>query len=525
MRFSSLSFIILFLITGSLFANEQPDTSTQNTDTYLTEKFLENLDSLSELWYIKQAINLKVINPDYGSLTDSTEIPEFSDKIYQLRLANIPSVIALPYNDKVKAFIKLYTEKRRGLVEVMLGMSDYYFPLITEILEKEGLPHEFKYLPLIESALNPRAVSRVGATGLWQFMYTTGKVYGLEVNSYVDERRDPVKASYAAAAFLKDLYELYGDWTLALAAYNCGPGNVNKAIRRAKGKTDFWDIYYYLPRETRGYVPSFIAATYFMNYYQEHRLKPVAISLPTICDTIMVDQEVHLQQIASVLDVDIEMLRDLNPQYKTDIIPAKTKKYVLKLPAQLAPKFIELEDSIYNYKDSVYFNPARAVAAPPANYSNHAYTPKSIKGKTLLYYTVKSGDNLGFISQWYHVRLSDIRYWNNLHGNMIRAGQKLKIFVSNKEVDRYEKIEHMTFDQKQRSIGVSTSTTSGKTKSTTSKTTSKGKVTWYTVRPGDSPYIIAKKFPGVSDSDIMRWNHISNPKSLKVGQKLKIIKP
>ena len=291
-----------------------------------------NLDSLLNLWYVNQS--LESATDDYLAEAD-TLIPDFSDSVYMKRLAEIPTVVDLTYNRIVKNYINVYSRKRREQVRVMLGLSEYYFPRFEEIFDLYGVPYEIKYLSVIESALNPRAVSRVGAVGAWQFMYSTGKAYGLTINSLVDERRDPIAASHAAAKFLADLYEIYHDWTLALAAYNCGPGNVNKAIRRSGGKRNFWDIYYYLPRETRGYVPAFIAATYTMNYYEEHLITRAPLSLPRVCDTMMVYEPVHLKQVAEVLQIPIGLLRDINPQYRVDIVPGTSKQgYAIAIPKE-----------------------------------------------------------------------------------------------------------------------------------------------------------------------------------------------
>lgn len=517
--------IILLLIFSSTIVfgkNFQKDTIGDTNKIKIHTQLLENLDSLSTLWYVQKSLDLEKKKHKKNKITGT---PEFSDSILSERLSNIPSVIALPYNSRVKAFINLYVNKRRGQVESMLGLTEYYFPIFEEILDKEGLPHEFKYLSLIESALNPRAVSRAGATGIWQFMYTTGKIYGLEINSFVDERRDPIKATYAAAAFLKDLYELYGDWTLALAAYNCGAGNVNKAIRRSGGKTDFWEIFYYLPRETRGYVPSFIAASYFMHYHSEHNLEARKISYPVFCDTIMIDKELHLKQVSEVLNIDIEQLRDLNPQYRTDIIPAKTKTYSLKLPAEAATRFIDNQENIFTYKDSIFFNPKLAVVSPPRNQRNRSYNPPTSKNKTAIYYRVKSGDNLGFISSWYNVRISDLRYWNNIRGNMIRVGQKLVIYVPTSKAANYSSVDNKSFAQKQRAIGGSVKTNSTKaTKTVSAKKLKSGSYFIYVVKSGDNPWTIAQKYSGVSSQDILDLNGISNSRGLKPGQKIKIPK-
>ncbi len=495
------------------------DTSKAQSDE-VDSLFLQNMDKLVELFYVKQALALKFIDSipqiDTNKTVDSnTTLP---DSIYIQRLAHIPSVIDLSYNSKVNSFIRVYTHKKRDKVQIMLGLTNYYFPIFERVLDEVGLPEEFKYLPIIESALNPRAVSRVGASGLWQFMYSTGKLYKLEINSYVDDRLDPVKSSYAAAHFLKDLYEMFGDWTLALAAYNCGPGNVKKAIRRSGGKTNYWDIYYRLPRETRGYVPAFIAAVYTMNYYQEHGIVPIKIDLPLANDTIMINKELHLKQVSTVLNMPIDELRNLNPQYKIDIIPAKKKSYVLKLPVDMITPFIDLEDSIFTFKDSVYFNPANKLRAPK-NYSYRASQPKNT---AKLYYKVKSGDNLGYISEWYHVGLSDLRYWNNIRHNLIREGQKLVIYVPKSKKSKYSKINTMSFAAKQKMIGKSVS--SNKSSKTANTNIDSKHYVYYTVRKGDNLWTIAKKFPGVSDKDIKNLNNIRDARNISVGQKLKIKK-
>lgn len=277
--------------------------------------------------------------------------PDFPDSVYVDRLRRLPTIIEMPYNSIVRKFIDRYATDLRGSVGVMIGASNFYMPLFEQALDLYNIPLELKYLPVIESALNPNAVSRVGATGLWQFMLPTAKRYGLEINSLVDERRDPVRASYAAAHYLSDLYRIFDDWSLVIAAYNCGPEKVNKAIHQAKGNADYWHIYPYLPKETRGYVPAFIAANYIMNYYCEHNICPMLSDLPMKTDTVMVDRDVHLQQVADVLKMDIEQLRELNPQYRRDIVNGFSKPRAIKLPATKIGDFIELKDSVYSYKN------------------------------------------------------------------------------------------------------------------------------------------------------------------------------
>ena len=282
----------------------------------------------------------------------SNENPEYAPEVYMDRLKRMPTAIEMPWNEVVQKFIDRYTGRLRRSVTFMLGASNFYMPIFEQALEVYGLPLELKYLPVIESALNPNAVSPVGAGGLWQFMNATGKRYGLKINSMIDERRDAVKSSYAAAHYLSDLYNIFGDWSLVIAAYNCGPGNINKAIQRSGGKRDYWEIYPYLPSETRGYVPAFIAANYVMTYYCEHNICPMLTKLPVQTDTIMLYRNLHFEQIAQVLGIDIKELRTLNPQYRRDIITGYSEPTDLRLPVDYISKFIELEDSIYAYDAS-----------------------------------------------------------------------------------------------------------------------------------------------------------------------------
>ncbi len=357
-------------------------------------------------------------------LTDSVG-PVFSDSVYIDRLQKIPSLFELVYNPIVKRYIELYTQKRRKQLSYMLGIGNYYYPIFEHALDALGLPLELKYLPVIESALNPRAYSCVGASGLWQFMYGTGKIYGLQGNSLIDERRDPIKSTNAAARFLRDLYKMYGDWSLVIAAYNCGPGNVNKAMKRAGGKKDYWAIYPYLPKETRGYVPAFIAATYAMTYYKEHNVCPARVEMPYVCDTVMLSEKMHLQQVADVLDIDIETLRNMNPQYRKDIIPGNGQSYTLCLPQKKVGTFIDMKDSIVKYKaDS--FNVLTRVVVLPANADPYF---RGVKNGAITkgVYVVKKGDTLSTIAKRRKVSVSQIKKWNNLRSDNIYIGQKLRM--------------------------------------------------------------------------------------------------
>ncbi len=513
-----LLYITKFPVSASLM---QQDTSRINVeDTTIIELNVDaNLDSLLKLYYVEQSI---LNDPDFWNHDADSIVPDFPDSAYIQRIAKIPSVIDLTYNTIVRQYIEVYSKKNRNLVEVMLGLSQYYFPIFDEIFDYYNIPYELKYMSIIESALNPRAYSRARATGLWQFMYGTGRVYDLTINSLVDERRDPVKSTHAAARYVKDLYNIYNDWLLVIAAYNCGPGNVNKAIRRSGGKRNYWDIYYYLPRETRGHVPAFIAAAYIMNYYKEHNLKPLTVSLPLATDTIMVSRELHLAQVSEVLGIPIQLLRDMNPQYRTDIIPLSDSPFSLKLPLEQTARFIEFEDSIFAYKDSVYFNPERLTVNPTTSNARASGEPPP-DNSTKFVYTVKSGDNLGFISMWYNVRISDIRYWNNIRGNMIRTGQKLAIYVPNSRASRYSDIDELSFAEKQARIGkTTTSDNTAQNQTSLLITNNNNDYILYTVKQGDTLWDIAKEYPGITETDIMQLNNISDAGRIQVGQILKI---
>ena len=379
----------------------------------LPESMETDMDSLYWDWLSKTHLSLD------ENCQVTTANPIVSDSVYMDRLSRIPSIMELPYNEAVKKSIEAYTVRLRNKVSFMLGAANFYMPIFEEALDAYDLPLELKYLPIIESALNPTALSRRRASGLWQFILSTGKIYGLENNSLVDERRDPVKASWAAARYLKDLYNIYKDWSLVLAAYNCGPGNVNKAIRRANGATDYWTLYYYLPRETRGYVPAFIAANYVMNYYCEHGICPLESELPVHTDTIQISKDLNLNQVAAVCNISIEQLRSLNPQYKKDIIPGSNKPYALRLPENQIGTFIELQDSVFAYKADQYIGKRKTVAIKDGNGTSNS------KGAT--YHRIRNGDTLGGIALRYNTTVSKLRQLNGIKGNNIRAGKTLRV--------------------------------------------------------------------------------------------------
>lgn len=404
--------ILLGITLAFFFTNIQAQIVQEETLVF-PESMQSDMDSLYWDWQSKYLISID----ENCQMTSSN--PVVSDSIYIDRLSRIPSVIEMPFNDIVKKHIEAYTGRLRNKVSFMLAAANFYMPLFEEALDTYDLPMELKYLPIIESALNPKALSRQRASGLWQFMLRTGKIYGLDNNTLVDERRDPVKSTWAAVRYLKDLYNIYNDWNLVLAAYNCGPGNVNKAIRRAGGETDYWKIYPFLPKETRGYVPGFIAANYVMTYYCEHGICPMDSQLPAISDTIHINKDLHLQQVASVCNIDIEQLRSLNPQFKKDIIPGNSKAYALQLPNNTANIFIEREDSIYAYEAKKYLNKRRTVAVSEAS------TPKNAKGAK--YHKIRKGDTLGGIARKYGVSVRQLRDLNGIRGNNITAGKNLRI--------------------------------------------------------------------------------------------------
>ena len=356
---------------------------------------------------------------DCVSVHDTTTLP---DSVYKARLQALPCVIELPYNERVRGFILRYVKRSPKQVARLMRMSEYYFPIFEDALGRYQLPYELKYVPIIESALNPMARSHAGAAGLWQFMPATGKLFGLEINSLVDERMDVVKSTEAACRFLSNMYSIYQDWNLVIAAYNCGSGNVNKAIRRAGGKRDFWSIYPYLPTETRNYVPIFIAANYAMNYGAEHGICKAPVEKTMLTDTICTTQRLHLEQVSANLGIDMEELRRLNPQYSRDILPGGNA-YTLCLPAEKTGLFIEQQDSIMAYKaDSLINNRRAEIDMAKITSITGGYR---VNGVT--YYTIKNGDTLGGIAKKFHCTVKQLKQWNGLKNDNIRAGKKLKI--------------------------------------------------------------------------------------------------
>ena len=441
----TLALATLLCGTSSLYAQTDDDKEIKVKDKDGNEEVIDvpesmdtEFDDLLEEYYSKNYLKVD----DNCNYRDENRT--YEKEVYIDRLKRLPNIMEMPYNEIVQKFIDRYTGRLRRSVSYMLGASNFYMPIFEDALMAYDVPLELKYLPVIESALNPKATSRVGAAGLWQFMPSTGKQYGLEINSLVDERRDPVKSSYAAARFLRDLYKIYGDWSLVIAAYNCGPENVRKAIQRSNGKADYWSIYPYLPRETKGYVPAFIAANYVMTYYCDHNICPMRTTLPAKTDTVTVTRDVHLKQIADVCGVSLDELRALNPQYRRDIVNGNSKPSAIRLPISVVNSFISNEDSIYNYQADQLFTRRSLVEVdesvqPRSSYSRKSYSSSSSTGRSKKgkknkkkstcskSVTIKNGDTLSEIAARHHTTVKKLRKLNGISGSNIRAGKKIKV--------------------------------------------------------------------------------------------------
>lgn len=470
-----------------------------NIRFFETEDLLDpsaNTDSLLNLWYVQRSLTLDEgisVNLETENLTSDTP-----DSILIKRLKAINSFIPLPYNNIIKNHIIYYTQRIPNKIDLILGLSGYYLPIFEEIFDQHDMPKELKAMAIIESALNPVATSRVNARGIWQFMFRTARQYNLEITTYVDERLDPVASSHAAAKYLKDAYTIFGDWSLAIASYNCGAGNVNKAIRRAGGSRDFWTIYPYLPRETRGYVPSFVAALYTLAYYKDHGITPRPIAMPAHVDTFEIRKPLHFGQISELIGIPKEDISDLNPQYVKEIIPgSENKPYLLRLPYNYTTLFVDNEKQVYTFKDSVYFNPI---------VFNEA---KSSSSQTTTYHTVRRGETLGRIAQRYGVRLSDLQRWNGVKSN-IRIGQRLVIHKNGEPA------------ASTRVASASSSKSTANSESAKQSTSVSGEYLMYTVKKGDTLWEISRKFEGVSLNDIMKLNGFTKNSKILPGKKIRI---
>ena len=500
-------YVFLLFMVSSLFAQNNyellrdttiiPGGLTMvNDDEVLAIDIETNIDSLLSVWYIQRALQdtsifIKIENFD-------SPMVDLPDEVYIRRLKALPCIIDLPYNHVVRNQIVYYTQRiKKESAEMMLGLAEFYFPMIEEILDTYDMPLELRNMAVIESAFNPRAVSRAKAKGLWQFMYGTAKIYNLTMNSFVEERFDPVASTHAAARHMKDLYTIFGDWSLAIAAYNCGAGNVNKAIRRAGGKRDYWDIYPFLPRETRGYVPAFVAANYLMSYYKEHGLVPKQLDMPSHVDTFIVNKPLHFEQISEVIGIPVDELRNYNPQYVYNIIPGNERPYVLRIPYEYTAAFAENEQEIYTYKDTTYFNPniikqiaGRETAAPTSG------------ARTI--HRVRSGETLSTIANRYGVKMNDLKYWNGIgKNNMIRTGQKLVVHGRS-------------------AAPKTTSATASAGKTTDQKQTTTGKIITHTVKKGETLWSISQLYDNITFYEMLKLNGFNDKKKIFPGDKIKV---
>ncbi|MDW8393176.1 MAG: LysM peptidoglycan-binding domain-containing protein [Chitinophagales bacterium] len=465
-------------------------------EPFLFVPFSDGADSLNLTVELPVAEELETPRTSFADV----DVPIYSDSVYRLRLEMLHSAIPLDYNQQVRNYIDLYVLKRRNQVRRMLALSKFYYPLFDQIFQQYGIPPEMKHLCIVESALNPHAVSRAGATGLWQFMYSTAKIYGLQINQHIDERRDIIRSTHGAAQYLSRMYQVYGDWLLAIASYNCGPQNVNRAIQRS-GKNTFWEIQPYLPRETRGYVPAFIAATYVMTYYYLHQLEPDYEALKHCFDslaTVVVDSRMACEPIAQFTGLHLEELKFLNPGLRCNIIPVLSTPYELKLPSDRFPLFLQYRDSIIRHSEQ-----AKLV---------YYYGPAPGQVRT---YTVKPGDNLSAIAARHRVTVAQLKKWNNLRSSLIRPGQRLKIYSS-----RYEETALREPDSSATSSAASASSAAPKSANGQSGSSEQPKVIYYKARYGDTLWSIARRH-GTTVEKIRSLNG-AKCDHLKAGTVLKI---
>lgn len=504
MRYRSI-FILLFLgvlLKSSLYAVTIPQNQNQTvidslsrfenpnaTDLFFAGK-MDSIENLVSDWMYAGRVRY-----DSSCTSRRSHCPSLPDSVYMSRLGSIATLIELPYNEVIKKYIEYYTGPRRRMVEKLLGLSQYYFPMIEQTFDAAGIPLELKYLAVVESALNPSALSKQGASGLWQFMLPTGKHYGLEISTLVDERRNPVKSTQAAANYLKSLYNIYKDWTLAIAAYNCGPGNVNKAIQRSGGRKDYWAIYYNLPKGTREYLPLFIALNYIMNYHLDHEICPSVCPIALDMDTLRINKTLHFSQVSKITGISVEELRAFNPQFKRDIIPGSQKPYVLRLPITSMMRFIAFEDSVLNNNIAQDRQMRSTVQLGISTISKSSTGGSSTGGNTsAVKHTIKDGESLGVIAKRYNVKVEDLKRWNNLTNINIRAGKTLLV---------------------QAPSSLSQSVTNDNIQSPDALYKE------YKIKSGDSFWIIARNHNTTVDK-ILNANNMNKSSKIKPGQVIKI---
>jgi len=510
---------ILFLLFALLISfssySQKPVPQQDLANDYYLNFWQQNVDSF---YY---SVNGK----EYNQIKSSFSIPGYSNEYYDTLISKLKSDLPLRYDTRVGDILAFYIDNGEKTA-LSLAYLKYLEGDFEKSLSKKGLPSTLKYLPLALTAMNNMAQGKTGAAGLWQLNYSIARREGLDIDSYVDERKNIDMATAAAVVELSRLYELYNDWELAIGAYGCGPSNINKSIRRLSNEKDYYKLYPKLPEFGRDIVPALTAAAILANYHDDFGVNIADNNFSMEVDTLEVSQRLHFVQLNEILNISIDTLRFLNAQYKNDIVPAINRVYKIIIPKGNLEKFNLLEDSIYHYKDSLLFELKKPVILPPPSKGRHyaKYEPEVVPdGSKLFYYHIKSGDNLGFVASWYDVKVSQIEDWNNIYDpRRIQIGKKLKVYVPEDKADYYKNIDKLSFEEKQKRIGKTVSRSSNST-TKPKKEEPLGKDWFYhKVRSGESPYTIAKKYNGVSADDIMRWNNIKNARNIKVGQKLKI---
>ncbi|MBR9831003.1 lytic transglycosylase domain-containing protein [Acidiluteibacter ferrifornacis] len=492
---NKLVLVASFIVASTTAIASGVVSKSQKSDTTFIissdDEVLAMIDSIIARKFTKQfSVDEKLFGNGDTNLVITT-VEDHTDSIirHRLELLNRNTPFDLVYNDYVKAFIKLYADRRRQLTSNILGLAPFYFPMFEEVLDRYDMPLELKYLAVIESALNPQAKSRVGAMGLWQFMYRTGKMYDLNITSYYDERMDPYKSTVAACEFMTDMYKMYGDWNLVLAAYNSGAGNVNKAIRRSGGKRDYWEIINYLPRETRGYVPAFIAVNYIMNYSLEHQIFPTNPQYTCIkYDTVMITKGFTFKDLSTYIDMPVKDIAYFNPMYKAELIPTSDKPLPLCLPSDKIGLYLTNETNIY--ADLQRKELADSIA--------DVREEEKIVEQNMVVHRVRSGEYLGSIANKYKVSVSNLMAWNNMRSTRLNPGDRLTIYTSGAPDSKPV------------------------TTASVSKKTTSGEFKYHVIQPGDTLWDIAKKYNGITVNDLKQMNNHLNFKHLKPGMKIKV---